>query len=92
MCENLKKLNEAVPRANSLALGKVVLKMELTSETLSYASSVDGTQPLLADVVFAANGRLKPLLLVIAWLSREPRRCGARPKGTFRPWSHRAGP
>lgn len=27
-------------------------KLELTSETLSYASSVDGTQPPLADVAF----------------------------------------
>lgn len=65
MSATLKKLNEEVPRVNSLEYGKVVLEMELTSETLPYASSVDGTQSLLADVVFGANGRPKPLLLVM---------------------------
>lgn len=34
-------------------------------ECLAYASSVDGTQPLLADVAYLPDGRPKPLLVVM---------------------------
>ena len=42
-----------------------VVAAEPTLELLEYASSVDGTKPLKADVAFAANGRAKPLLVVM---------------------------
>jgi pimeloyl-ACP methyl ester carboxylesterase len=38
---------------------------KLTQELLSYASSVDGVKPLLADVAFQVNGKKKPLLVVM---------------------------
>lgn len=38
---------------------------ELTFATFDYASSVDGTRPLLADVAYRAGGQPKPLLLVM---------------------------
>jgi len=34
-------------------------------ESFSYVSSADGTRPLVADVAFAADGRPKPLLIVM---------------------------
>lgn len=39
--------------------------MELVTETFDYASQVDGTGPLLADVAYPADGRARPLLVVM---------------------------
>jgi pimeloyl-ACP methyl ester carboxylesterase len=45
--------------------------MELRTGTINYVSTVDGTQPLLADVAFIPDGRPKPLLVVMHGYSGE---------------------
>jgi pimeloyl-ACP methyl ester carboxylesterase len=51
--------------ALGLPAGLPARAAESTSATLEYSSSVDGTKPLLADVVYRADGQQKPLLLVM---------------------------
>ena len=50
---------------SSLALVAPVNAVEPTFATFDYASSVDGTKPLNADVCFNADAKPKPLILVM---------------------------